>query len=55
MIEDRRSETVSNLTLWEELRYIRRKVDGLETKILMIFGSITTISVAIAVYELLNK
>lgn len=45
---------VSNAMIWNELLYIRRKVDGLETKILMIFGSVTTIALSIAIYSLLQ-
>jgi len=40
--------------VWEELRYIRKKVDALETKILYLFGTASAITLAIAVFELLS-
>ena len=53
-IYERRHEGVSNDQLWEELRYIRRKVDAVETKVLFMFGTVTAISIAITVFELLT-
>lgn len=47
--------SVTNANLWEELRYIRKKLDNLETKVMFMFGTISTISFAVAVYELLNR
>ncbi len=52
---ERTPEHVSNGELWQELRYIRAKVDALEGKILVMFGSVSAIAVAIAVYELLRN
>lgn len=52
-VTDRRY--VSNLTLWEELRYIRGKVDDLENKVLIMFGSVSAIAVAVAIYEVLKS
>ena len=51
---DRRSEPVSNSMIWNELLYIRRKVDALETKVLLMFGSVSAISVAISVFVVLK-
>lgn len=52
---ERRTEGVSNSELWTELRYIRRKVDSLETKVLYLFGGFSTITAAIAIYEFLRN
>ena len=52
---DRRAEGVSNGQLWAELRYIRTKVDAVETKVLYMFGTISAIAVAIAVFEVLSR
>lgn len=52
-IERRRSdEDIDNRLLWEELRYIRRKVDGLEQKILILFGMVGAIGTAAAIAEI---
>ncbi len=53
--DERRIEGVSNAELWNELRYIRRKVDGLESKVLTLFGTISAISVTVVIYELLSR
>ena len=53
-IERRRSdEDIDNRLLWEELRYIRRKVDGLEQKILILFGMVGAIGTAAAIAEII--
>jgi len=46
---------VESQLIWEELRYIRRKLDSVEQKVLTMFGTIAAISVAIAVYEVLSR
>lgn len=53
-IERRRSdEDIDNRLLWEELRYIRRKVDGLEQKILILFGMFGAVGTAAGVAEVI--
>lgn len=54
VLYDRRGG-VSNTTIWAEIRYIRRKVDSLESKVLYMFGTMTAISLSIAIYELLRN
>ena len=49
-----RPKIVTNQLLWDEVRYIRRKLDSLEGKVLILFGSIATITTAVAVFELLK-
>jgi hypothetical protein len=46
---------VSNSQLWDEVKYIRRKVDGLEKMILIMFGAFGSVSTAIALFEALQK
>lgn len=41
--------------IWGELQYLRKKVDSLETKLLYLFGTVTTVSTAIAIFEVLRK
>jgi hypothetical protein len=50
-----RPKVVTNSLLWDEIRYIRSKLDSLEGKVLILAGAIAAISTAIAIYELLVK
>ena len=52
---DRRHEVyVTNDMLWRELIYLRRKLDSLETKVLFMFGTVSAIGGAVAIFELLR-
>ena len=53
--EDFQQGDVPSYFVWNELRYIRRKVDSLEQKVLYMFGTFTAITVAIAVVEFIGK
>ena len=41
--------------IWNEVRYIRNKVDSLEKKVLYMFGTFTAVTVAITIVDLMNK
>ena len=41
--------------IWNELIYIRKKVDRLETMVLLMFGSVSVIGIAVAVIEYLGS
>jgi len=49
-----RPKVVTNSVLWDEIRYIRSKLDSLEGKVLILAGAVAAISTAIAIYELLK-
>lgn len=53
--QDRRSGSVSNGELWNELRYLRKKLDSLETKVMIMFGTVGSISTTVAIFELLRN
>lgn len=54
-VEREDPKVVTNTLLWQELRYIRKKVDSLESKVMLIFGGFTTVTMAIALWQLLQK
>lgn len=53
--DDDQIANVPPALLWNELRYIRKKVDSLEQKVLYMFGTFTAITVAIAVVEFVQR
>ena len=46
---------VESRLIWEELRYIRHKIDSVEQKVLVLFGTIGAITTAVSIYEVLSK
>ena len=46
---------IPNSLIWDELKYIRRKVDQLEQRLLLVSGGFAAIATAIALFELLRK
>lgn len=54
-VERNRPSNITNDLLWDEIRYIRKKLDLLESKVMIVFGTVSAFSVAVALYEVLGR